>query len=195
MNNVVLGCRALLVGVFLISLLSKVRGKRAYADFRRSVVGWRVLSRRRSALAAAIAVAGETATVVLLALPWTRWVGFVSGAGLLAAFTAGIVVVLRRGQLATCRCFGTSSTALNPTHVIRNVGLLVVCAVGAIGVVVSTGPPPDLAGSALALATAAMALLFVVRFDDVVALLAPTLSAVTTPRPSTTFTGGCAGTG
>jgi hypothetical protein len=185
MSNVVLGCRALLVGVFLISLLSKVRGKRAYADFRRSVVGWRVLSRRRSALAAAIAVAGEAAAVMLLALPWTRWVGFVVGAGLLAVFTIAIVMVLRRGQAATCRCFGASSTPLNPTHVIRNLGLSGVCVAGAIGAAVSSGRAPDLAGSALALATAAVALLFVVRFDDVVALLAPALSAAATEAVAT----------
>jgi hypothetical protein len=178
MNTVVLGCRVLLIGVFLISLLSKIRGKRAYADFRRSVVGWRVLSHRRSALAAAIAVAGEAAALVLLALPATGSAGFVVAGVLLAAFTAGIVLVLRRGQVATCRCFGASSTALHPTHVIRNLGLLGACVAGATG----AGPPPNRAGSALALAVAAVALLLVIRFDDVVSLLAPAPAAAATRK-------------
>jgi hypothetical protein len=159
----------MLVAVFVVSLVSKVRGRAAYADFRRSVAAWQVLPLRWSGPAAAGAVAGEAAVVVLLALPWTVPLGFVAAASVLAAFTFGIVSALRRGRVTTCRCFGASTASIGPAHVVRNGLLLAVCAGGVAGEALATGSP-SVGGAALAMSAAAIGVLFVVRFDDVVAL-------------------------
>jgi hypothetical protein len=177
---VVLACRAVLVGIFVVSLAGKIRGRRAYASFRMSVIEWRVLSRRWSAAAAVGAVAGEAGVVVLLALPWAVWSGFVLAGVMLAAFTVGISLALRRGRTAVCRCFGASTTPLGMTQVVRNLLLLAVCVTGAVGATVSSGPLRNLPGSAVALSAAATAVLFVVRLDDVLALLGPPVSAAAT---------------
>jgi len=164
-----LACRAMLVAVFVVSFVSKVRGRAAYADFRRSVVEWQVLPARWSGPAAAGAVAGEVVVVLLLALLWTAPVGFVAAAIVLAAFTFGIVSAVRRGRVTSCRCFGASTATIGPAHVVRNGLLVVVCAAGVVGEASATGSP-SVGGAALALSAAAIGVLFVVRFDDVVAL-------------------------
>jgi hypothetical protein len=107
--------------------------------------------------------------VLLLVLPWTVPMGFITGAVLLAAFTAGIVVVLRRRRAVTCRCFGASTTKLGATHVVRNLLLLTLCVAGAISAAVAAGPPTA-PGAALALSVAAIGVLIVARVDDLVAL-------------------------
>lgn len=170
MSLLALACRVMLVAVFVVSLVSKVRGRAAYADFRRSVAGWQVVPPRLSEAAAAGAVAGEAAVVALLALPWTVPAGFVAAAIVLAAFTSGIVSTLRRGRVTSCRCFGASAARLGPAHVVRNGLLLAVCVAGLAGDALATGSP-SVAGSALAVSAAAIGALFVVRFDDVVALI------------------------
>jgi hypothetical protein len=159
----------MLVAVFVVSLVSKVRGRAAYADFRRSLVAWQVFPPRWSQAAAAGVVAGEAAVVGLLALPWTVPVGFAAAAVVLAAFTGGIVWALRRGRVTSCRCFGASTATLGPAHVIRNGLLLLVCAGGVVGGALAAGSP-TVGGAALAVSAAAIGVLFVVRFDDIVAL-------------------------
>jgi hypothetical protein len=170
MSYLLLACRVMLAGIFVVSLVSKVRSRTAYAGFRRSVAEWRVVPRHRSAAVAAGAVAGEAGVVLLLVLPWTVPVGFITGAVLLAAFTAGIVVVLRRQRAVTCRCFGASTTKLGATHVVRNLLLFTLCVAGAVSAAVAAGPPPTAPGAALALSVAAIGVLIVVRIDDLVAL-------------------------
>jgi hypothetical protein len=172
-----LACRALLVGVFAVSLAGKLRGGGAYADFRRSVVQWRVLSRGWSTAAAAGAAVGEAGVVLFLAPPWPGWLGFALAGALLTAFTAGISLALRRGRAAVCRCFGVSAAPLSAAHVVRNLLLLGVCVIGTVGASGSTGAAPTVPGSAMALLVAAVGVLFVVRFDDVVALMVPAVSA------------------
>jgi hypothetical protein len=177
--DVVLTCRAVLIGIFAVSLASKVRGRSAYAKFRESVVRWRVLSRGWSRAAAAGVVVGEAAVVVLLALPWAGVPGFALAGALLAAFTVGISLAMRRGRAAACRCFGAGAR-LRLAHVVRNLVLLGVCVVGAAGATVSSGAPRRLPESAVALSVAAVGVLFVTRFDDLVALMVPTVSAAAT---------------
>lgn len=170
MSYLLLACRVMLAAVFVVALFGKVRSRSAYADFRRSVVDWRVLPRRWSVAAAAGTVVGEAGVVLLLALPGTAAIGFAAGALLLAAFTAGIVMALRLGRTATCRCFGASTTTLGAAHVVRNVILVGLCITGAVSTAVAGGSELSWPGSVLALTSAAVGVLFVVRFDDLAAL-------------------------
>jgi len=169
MTYLFLACRFMLAGIFVVSLISKVRSGRAYADFRRSIDDWKVVPRRWSAPIAAGVVAGEAAVVLLLALPRTAPIGFVAAVLLLTAFTAGISVVLRRRRTVTCQCFGVSTTPVGAAHMVRNLLLLALCVTGAL-TATAGGARPTAPGAALALSVAAVGVLVVVRFDDLVAL-------------------------
>jgi hypothetical protein len=171
MSYLLLACRVMLAAVFVVALVGKIRNRAAYADFRQSIVDWRVLPRRWSVTAAAGTVAAETGVLLLLALPGTAAIGFVAGAALLAAFTIGIALALRLGRTATCRCFGASTTTLSATHVIRNVILIGLCITGTVSaMVVADDSKLSWPGSVLALSSAGIGVLFVVRFDDLAAL-------------------------
>lgn len=169
-----IACRAMLFAVFVAAFAGKVRGRRAFADFRRSVAEFRVLPPSWSGWAARATIAGEAGVLLLLALPWTVPAGFALAAGLLGAFTAAVALALRRGRTASCQCFGASAAPLSATHLVRNLALLAVCLTGLVGgafpAAAASGRP---AGLALALSAGAAAALFAVRLDDVVALLAP----------------------
>jgi hypothetical protein len=138
------------------------------------------------ALAVAVAVtAAEAAVVVLLALPFTVPLGLGLAVGLLAAFTTGIVLALRRGQRAPCRCFGASTTRLGPAHVVRTLVLVTVAGTGLLTDLVAVGgagAPPQLGGVAVALAAAAVGVLIVVRLDDLMALFTTRLPDPVTGR-------------
>jgi len=161
--------RALLVGVFVVSLAGKLRGRAAFAD---SVAALWPGSRRWIGAVSAATVAGEATVVVLVVIPATAVAGLLSAAGILAVFTAAILSAVRRGQRAPCRCFGRSDTALGLPHVVRNAVLLATCLLGLVGAAAATSAPRP-GGVALALVCSAVALLFVLRFDDLVALVTP----------------------
>ncbi|MEH1166253.1 MauE/DoxX family redox-associated membrane protein [Micromonospora sp. CPCC 205539] len=173
MTYLQIGSWAVLLGVFVVALAGKIRKRAAFDEFRASIAALRVLPRRWS-LPVAVAVAATEATVVvLLALPITALVGVSLAVALLAAFTTGIVLALRQGQRAPCRCFGASATPLGPTHVVRNLVLMAVGSAGLLAAFVSeatTAARPHPAGVAVTLATAAVAVLLVVRLDDLTAL-------------------------
>jgi hypothetical protein len=171
LGYLVLACRATVFGIFLFSVATKVRGRTAYREFVASVAALNVVPPRWVAPAARGTVLGESAVVLLLAWSRTAPVGFLLGAGLLAAFTAVIVAVMGQGRRQPCRCFGASTTPLGLPHVVRNAVLLVACATCAVGQWAVGSPGWHPGGLAVALTAAAVAVLFVVRLDDVVALL------------------------
>jgi len=170
MAYLLLACRFMMVGVFIVSLFSKVRSGRAYADFRRSVDDWQVVPRRWSAPISAGVVVGEAVVVLLLALPRTAPIGFVAAVLLLTVFTTGILVVVRRRRAVTCQCFGVATTQVGAAHLVRNLLLLALCVTGAVTSATAGGTRPTAPGTMLALSVAAVGVLIVVRLDDIVAL-------------------------
>lgn len=167
MSYLLIACRTLLLGVFLAALAGKVRGRAAYRGFEASLRALGVLPRRLAGVAAAVVTAVEAAIVVLLAVPGTVAAGFLLAAVLLTAFTTGIVLALRRGTTAPCACFGASVTPLGRVHVVRNLLLL---AVAGAGPAAGTGGGTEFAGVVLAVAAALVALVPVLRLDDLTAL-------------------------
>lgn len=164
-------CRTLLVGVFVAALAGKAARRAAYRDFATWVGTLGLVPRRLTAAAAAGATAAEVAAVALLALPATVPVGFALAVALLAVFTAGVVLAIRRGRRAPCHCFGASRTPLGAVHVVRNAMLLAVgCAGLTLSVVGDPDPATHLAGVLLAVTVALLALLPVLRLDDLMAL-------------------------
>jgi hypothetical protein len=169
----VLTCRVLLIGVFAVAAGSKLI-RHGFAEF--EVSTGRLLPVRWSGWrrpAAVGVLAGEVATVGLLAWSVTAPVGFGLAVGLSLAFAAGIGAALRRKQRAPCRCFGTSATPLGRTHLVRNAA---VSAAAVTGLALMSLTPPGAghpAGAALAVLVGAVLAALVVRIDDLVALFAP----------------------
>jgi hypothetical protein len=160
------GCCWLVAVVFAISAAGKLRSAGARAAFRRSVADMKVLpSRAVGPVAAAVPIA-EALTVVLLVLPPTAVYGCVLAGVLLAAFTTGILIVLRRGTRASCLCFGASERPFSARHVVRNVLLAAAALSGAL----LSAQPVDLPAALVAIAAGAIAALLVVTFDELLDL-------------------------
>jgi len=168
-----LACRLCLLTVFVVALAGKLSGKDAFAAFTRSLRQMSVIPQGTVAVAARASVAAEALVIVLLAIPLrgAGAAGFAVAAGLLAVFTGAIVLSLRRGNVAPCRCFGASSTPLGARHVVRNVVLISLALLG-FGAALAPGPA-DLAGLLVAGAAGVVAGVTVTAFDDIAALLRP----------------------
>jgi uncharacterized membrane protein YphA (DoxX/SURF4 family) len=164
-----LGCRGLLAGVFLISLAGKLRGRAAYAAFVAATASLLATGGRQARVLAPLTIVAELGTVVALAIgPF----GLVAGAALLGCFTVALVLALRRGSAAPCRCFGASTTPIGLHHVVRNVVLAGLAVAGAIAGSVADDQPIDPAALAVTALAVAIAVLVTVRLDDLVDLLA-----------------------
>ena len=173
MPYVVLGAQFVLVGVFVLALVGKVRSAAAYAGFLGSVEAFVEafgVSRGMARPVGAAVVAGEVAAVGLLVTPWTRAAGFAVAAGLLAVLCVGVARVLRRGGRAPCRCFGASDTPVGRSHLVRNAVLL---AVAAAGLLPTTGGDPAPLAVALVAVAGLVIVLIVRHLDDLVEVIAP----------------------
>jgi hypothetical protein len=171
MTYVVLASQLAVAGVLLLSLLSKVRSRRAYEEFAASLAGLGALPRGWVPAAAVGTVVAEACATLLLVLSMsTAPVGFGLAGGLLSIFGAAMVVAMRRGSRVPCRCFGASITPIGPAHIIRNLLLLGACVIGFVGSARDVAPMHDMVGVTISLAAAAVAVLLVRRLDDVVAL-------------------------
>ncbi|MEU1854287.1 MauE/DoxX family redox-associated membrane protein [Streptomyces sp. NPDC019990] len=173
MEYVVAGARGLLGMVFLVSVVGKVAGRPAFTAF---VVSVRSLGVVPSVLVRPVArtvIAGEAAACALMTVParGAATIGFLVASALLAAFSAGIAVAVRRGATAPCSCFGPSTTPLGIPHIVRNVVLCAVAVFGALAVPVAAGARPGgvlVAGVAGLFAGAA-----VTHLDHLLALFRP----------------------
>jgi methylamine utilization protein MauE len=167
-----LACRCAIGLAFAVSGISKVAGRRAFAEFVASVGTLaRVPPRWRAPLAAAV-VALELAVPVALLTPAAAG-GLVLAAGLLVAFSAAVWSALRRRTGARCRCFGPTSAPLGPAHLVRNGLLLVVAAVGAALLLAGPPGPTDAGGLVVAAAAGVVLAAVLIRFDDLLSVFTP----------------------
>jgi hypothetical protein len=179
MIYVAFGCECLLIVVFAFSAVAKLAGKGAFAAFRlataRLVPAVSGLARPLS-----VAVVGvEVAVAVLLAVPATARTGLVLALVLLSAFTVAITAALRRGETASCNCFGRATTPMGVRHLVRNGLLLTVAGIGLVaGIGARTGA--EVPGMALAAASAVVLAVLVLNLDALTDLFA------TTPVPERT---------
>jgi hypothetical protein len=127
-----------------------------------------------------VAVVGvEVAVAVLLAVPATARAGLVLAVVLLSAFTVAIAAALRRGETASCNCFGRSTTPMGVRHLVRNALLLTVAGIGLVsGVGGRTGA--EVPGMVLAGASAVVLAVLVLNLELLTDLFA------TTPVPERT---------
>ncbi|HZM79336.1 MAG TPA: MauE/DoxX family redox-associated membrane protein [Candidatus Limnocylindrales bacterium] len=168
MQYVAFGCRALLGVVFLVAVVSKLSGRRAFAEFKQSVDSMRLVPSSFGTQAAVITVICEALTTVLLAVPTrtTGLAGFSLAAALLAVFAVGITFSVRRGNTQPCRCFGRSSTPLGRLHVWRNIFLVFAALIGAIATTLPSGPA-EVAPTITAAFAGLIAGAIVISLDDI----------------------------
>ncbi|GIJ28690.1 methylamine utilization protein MauE [Micromonospora qiuiae] len=169
MEYVLIACRCTLALIFLYSASTKLRGPSAFVAFTASLRRLRLLPERLVAPAAVVVVAAELLVPALLASRMTALPGFLAGAALLTAFTAGIILVLQRGTTASCRCFGASDAPLGWQHVVRNCGLLALAVLGLVSVAAADQNAAP-AGVALSVGVALVLAFIAATMDDLVTL-------------------------
>ncbi|WP_372436905.1 MauE/DoxX family redox-associated membrane protein [Sphaerisporangium krabiense] len=120
--------------MFLVSSVGKISGRDAFSAFVDSVTKLEVVASRHARRTAYLVVTAEVAAFLLLALPFTITgvAGFAVSIVLLVAFAVSILVALRRGVRARCRCFGTAQALLGREHAARDLGVAALAALGAV---------------------------------------------------------------
>lgn len=168
------GCRVLLGGVFAVSIGSKLLPRAAFADFVAATARLTGAGVRRAKPLAVASVAAEVAVVIALVVPALVPWGFAVGIGLLGVFSAAIAGSLRRGQRASCRCFGASSSPLGAQHVVRNVVLVAFGALGIIASLRGETSPLELGPACVVAFAALIGVALTARLDDLIGLFRAT---------------------
>jgi len=171
MAYLMLWSQFVVVGVFLVAVVAKVRRRATFAGFVSSVDSLRLLPRRLSRPVAYAVLAAEMVVIPLAAIPATAPFGLAGSALMLAAFTVAVVFT-RAGKGTTCWCFGPSTTRLGWPHVLRNLTLMAICGAGLWAGRDGDGVSMDPLGAIAALVAAATVVLLATRLDDLVVLLA-----------------------
>lgn len=175
--------RLLLVLVFAVAVVGKVRGRHAFEAFVASVGQFGIVPRRWTNTVAASTVVAEAAAVLALAVPVTVPVGYLVAGALATTLTVAVALALRGGRHPTCRCFGATGVSVGRRHVVRNVALALVAALGLAGHLAGAAPV-KLAGAAVAGVSATVLAALVVRLDDLVALFSSSPPASATSARS-----------
>jgi hypothetical protein len=168
MEYVVPACRCVLGVVFLVASFGKLRRRSAFTEFVAAVERMVPAFARFRLLLAVVVIVNETAVALTMVSARTALFGFVLAILMLSAFVTGIAISIRRGARSRCRCFGTSDVPLGLRHIVRNIALIALAAVGLIGVTVPTEHLPAQAGVLLSVAAGMVLGTLFIRFDDVV---------------------------
>ncbi|MER7914056.1 MULTISPECIES: MauE/DoxX family redox-associated membrane protein [unclassified Streptomyces] len=172
MEYLLFGARCALAVTLAASAIGKLR---APGDFRRAVRDMDVVPDRLAGPVAGLVLAAETALILLVWLPGRLGAAaFAAAALLLAAFTAVLVVLIRRGSDASCACFGQSRTPVGAAHVVRNAALLTIAGLGAVAAAGGSGTalPPELPAALAAALAAVVTSALLISTDTLVGLFA-----------------------
>jgi hypothetical protein len=185
MTELVIAVLATTCCLYLASAAAKLRGRRAYrssldALAQTGLVPPGLLPTMAAALAAGEAlVAAGTATAGVLTAVNTPSAAVVTFSALVLAIALtsilvlGVATVLRRGISARCACFGaTSGRLLSKPHLVRNASLLSLLVAALVCAQRGHGQPAAADVAVAALAGGVIGLMLI-RFDDLISLLAP----------------------
>ncbi len=177
MSYVLVLAQSVLAAVFAWSAVGKAAGRARFADFRDELAGMGLLPRAAVTPVAAAVVAAEAAVPPLLVWPGARGAGLLVALALLTAFAGAIAVVLARGTVASCRCFGGSPAPFGRRHLVRNGVLAAVAVGGLVAVGRGGGGPVHPAGVAVTVLAGAVVVAAVVFADDLADLVSGTRPA------------------
>jgi hypothetical protein len=172
MTYLAIAARCALGLVFLVSAASKLRAAAAFAGFESSIRDMRLLPSAAVRAVALVVVAAEVAVTILLAVPVTATAGLLTAAALVAVFSTAIVLVLRRGGSAVCRCFGSSDTPFGPAHLLRNALLGGTALAGTVGSLAAP-TPVQVGGVIVTVMAATMVAFLAITLTDIIALFDP----------------------
>jgi hypothetical protein len=110
----------LIAGVLAVSLVSKLRSRSSLRAFATGLGELRVLPAGLARPVAGAAVVAEAAALGLLLWPGTAIAGLGLAVLLFGGFTTALVLAVRRGSQAGCRCFGATSAPVAWRHVARS---------------------------------------------------------------------------
>lgn len=175
MAYVALTCRWVVVGVFLVAALTKMRSRASRDAFLAAVAELVPAAAPRPLGVLVIGI--EFAVAVLVALPWTVVPGLVLALGTLVAFSIAIWSALRRGVTVACRCFGWSDAPVTRAHLARNGSLVATAVVGLVARQAAGGAALHPAGIAVSLAAAFVLVVMVTSLDDLAWLVSRTSSS------------------
>lgn len=178
MSYVILGCRLLLLGMFLVSLAGKVRSRRAFHAFVAATATLLAVAPAPARRFALLAMAAEAVIVVLLAVPPTPPAavpptlpaGFALSAVTLGGFGYALVRALKQGRTAPCRCFGASSAPVGRRHVIRNLVLIAAAVTAAVATLDGAPHAVETPGVVITALAALVCVVLVTRLDDIAEL-------------------------
>ncbi|MEW1611462.1 MULTISPECIES: MauE/DoxX family redox-associated membrane protein [unclassified Streptomyces] len=171
MGYALLACRLLIGGIFVVSAVSKLRGRSAFLRFEASTLAMGV-PRRFLRTVAGTVLAAECAIPLLLLTRPGGLAGFLLAGSLLTALTLGLIHALRQGTQTSCACFGSSDTPIGRHHVVRNGALLAAVALGVVAAPAgATAFPAHPGGLATAAFAALAGILLVLGTDELAALL------------------------
>ncbi|KAA8882082.1 hypothetical protein F3087_39195 [Nocardia colli] len=171
MSYVVLSCRYLLGGVFLVALVGKLRSRAAYSEFVAATGALLGVGDRIARWAAMSTVVAEAVIVCALIAEPTARVGLGLAALLLGCFSVALTRALRRGSTTPCRCFGASTTPIRIEHALRSAVLGVLALGGLLLDLTLETHRYELAGVAVSVPAVAAGILLTTRLDDVADLL------------------------
>lgn len=185
-SEFVVGVCAMTACVFGVSAAAKIRSRAAYRAYRAGLEANHLMPGYLLATVAAVLAVGEALTAawltdctVLLAARGGHASALLAESALAAAtlliatLTVGLTVAIRRGSTAPCPCFGVRSPRpTGPAHLLRNLVLLSAVVSGlALGPAVRRPPTP--AGLVLALGTAVVAAMLIIRWEDIAEVFTP----------------------
>lgn len=182
MSYLVLGCRGVLIGVFLVSLVGKVRSRESYLEFVSATGNLLAIHQRTARKLAPLVVGAEAAVTSTLVLPQSVRAGFAAAAALLCCFSVALIRARHRGIDAPCRCFGASMSPVRSYHVARNCFLIALAALGSVDALASDATWYEAAGVVLTGLVTVVCVLIIARLDDLVALFGRSESPVRTVR-------------
>jgi hypothetical protein len=106
----------LVVAVYGFAFVSKVISPPAWVRLRGDVLQILPIGSTAAALVVSCLLLAEAGTLLGLIIPALR----VVGVALSFALAAGVFVIILRGQVVSCNCFGKTRTALSVRHLVRN---------------------------------------------------------------------------
>jgi Methylamine utilisation protein MauE len=108
---------------FLLSVKGKLMDPRGFA---RGVIEYRVLPDRVSYLAGLLLIPAEMLIAATHLTGWFLSFGVLVGVVVLACFTAGVALNLKRGRLLPCYCFGNSKGSMISGRTLARLILLMI---------------------------------------------------------------------
>lgn len=166
-----LAVRVLISGVLVTAVVAKLRDRQAFADLVAALARFGLASRPLATAGAAVLLAVETATAVLLWIPGPGLLGATLAVALFLVYAAGVGWSLLRRWNVACACFGRARERFGRRHLVRNLLLAATAALGLIAVAVDGGGAPHPVLAAAAVLIGAVGAMAVAVWDDLVVLI------------------------